>query len=74
MYAYIEVFDAELVLTFYAPVTSWLEYEVIATHTYHSWAEVIAACWFNDAPSIPVHISPDLMSENGQDNSQWHSL
>ena len=71
MYAYIEVFDdGRIVLTFYAPCGGWREYEVIDMWTYASWTEVIAARWFDSDVCIPIHISPDLFSTAGMDNSE----
>ena len=55
MYAYIEVFETELVLVFI------IQGEVYAQHSYRTWDALIAAHWFDDAPSIPVHISPKHM-------------
>lgn len=69
MYAYIEVYDDRITVTFYA----YLDGPVVSEHTYETWLEVFAASWFDDAPSIPIHISPDLFSEAGEANSNWQA-
>lgn len=70
MYIYIEVYEAGyLVLHQYRECErgNWPIFE----DTYHSWQEVINGGWFEKG--WPIHISPDLFSNAGQDNTEWQT-
>jgi hypothetical protein len=64
MYVYIEVFEDSIEWSFYDAGDG----KPLHTESFQDWAEVLE---YIEDTDVKIHISPDLFSAAGRDNTEW---